>query len=877
MRQSLRRTIPGVWFFKIVLLAAFSICVPSFLQAQGTYAKIEASFTVNTPIADPFDYSNDVRVLIIQPDSSTVSLPAFNDGGTTWRVRHTPTMAGVYSISNLTLNGSPLSFSNLSPASWTVTGFPTSPGFVQVDPTNPRRFITSNGRRFFPVGQDVAWSYTNNPGGDYRVTTIFPKMGAAHENWSRVWMTHFYDWQGLGLNLDWPKVNNTFGQLSLPNARNWDAIVAAADQAGIHFQMVLQHHGQYSSTNISDTDPNWEQNPYNTANGGFLSSATNFFTDPTAQSLTKRKLRYIVARWGYSPSIMGFELFNEVQFTDAAHLNQWSIIESWHNTMATFLRSQDQYHHLITSSSVLNEPIWDQTDYYQHHDYPSDLISGIQGAPDITASQPVAPDFSGECGINFTPHVGISPPVWAGLMAAQSGGAQPWYWDTIDPNNDYFLIQAAADFVTVSGLADENALAQSSPLVTGGANGPLAFAFGGGFNAASQDTFTVGTAAPAGAGTAPPYLQGTYHRSYTPNGYTFNVNYPQTGTFSVQVLTIASSGAGLEIFLDGTLKTNISFPSAGSDTSTNFTASIAVSAGAHSINIYNPGLDWVLLGNLTFNPYVPALAGYAVGTNNWQALWLWNRTNVFAATPGPSVSGTVAVAGLNSGTYSGTWWDTFGAGAVSNFSFTVTNSSVPVTLTTPPILRSLALYVGIPAHAGIVAPNLNQTVATNSPSFNLPLVITNGGGLPLAYSLSSTSAVPAWLSFSSTNGYVSKSGALTVYLAFNPAGLAPGTYTFTLLVNTGDPLLPVTPLPISFTISSGTPAAPQLIFLSGSASQLVFQLQGDTNVAYVVQTSADLKAWIPFSTNMLPGGALIVTNVIPPGTSQQFWRALWQP
>ena len=80
----------------------------------------------------------------------------------------------------------------------------------------------------------------------------------------------------MGLNLDWPKVNNTFGQLSLPNARNWDAIVAAADQAGIHFQMTLQHHGQYSSTNISKIDPNWEQNPYNTANGGFLSSRDKF-------------------------------------------------------------------------------------------------------------------------------------------------------------------------------------------------------------------------------------------------------------------------------------------------------------------------------------------------------------------------------------------------------------------------------------------------------------------------------------------------------------------------------------------------------------------------------------------------------------------------
>jgi hypothetical protein len=862
---------------KIVLLATGLICIPTLIRAQGTFPKIEASFTVNTPIADPFDYSNDVRVLIVQPNASTISLPAFFDGGTTWRVRHTPTMAGTYSVSNITLNGSPLAFSNLSPASWTVTGFPTSPGFVRVDPTNPRRFITSNGRRYFPVGQNVAWGYSNSPSADYRVTTIFPKMGAAHENWSRVWMTHFYDWQGLGLNLDWPKVNNTFGQLSLNNARNWDAIVAAADQAGIHFQMTLQYHGQYSSITGSDVNPNWEQNPYNVANGGFLSNATNFFTDATAKALTKRKLRYIVARWGYSPAIMAFELFNEVQFTDAAYANKWTNIEAWHNEMAQFIRTNDVYHHLITSSSDLTRPIWDQTDYYQHHDYPSDLITGIRDAQDITVSQPIAPDFSGECGIDFTPHLGISPPVWAGLMAAQSGGAQPWYWDSIDPNNDYFLIQAAADFVTVSGLADQNALTKSTPQITGGALGPLAFSPGGNWSTATQSTFTVGASAPAGIGSAPSYLQGLYHHEMTPYGYTFQVNYPQNGTFSVQVLQIAQSGAGLEMFLDGNLRTNIAFPSAGGNTDTNFTASIAVSAGSHSINITNNGLDWILLGNITLNPYVSGLGAYAIGTNNWQALWIWNRTNVFAASPGPSITGTVAIAGLDLGTYAGTWWDTFGSGVLSNFNFTVISSSVPVILATPPVLRSVALYVGIPAQAGITAPDLNQTVASNAPAFNLPLVITNSGGLPLSWSLSSTSAIPAWLSFSSTNGYVSKSSALTVYLAFNPAGLPPGTYTFTLFVNTSDPTLPVTTLPISFTISSGQPAAPQLQVLSGAGGQLVFQLSGDTNVAYVVQTSTDLMTWIPVSTNTLPGGTLILTNPIVPGPFQEFWRALWQP
>jgi hypothetical protein len=274
---------------------------------------------------------------------------------------------------------------------------------------------------------------------------------------------------------------------------------------------------------------------------------------------------------------------------------------------------------------------------------------------------------------------------------------------------------------------------------------------------------------------------------------------------------------------------------------------------------------------------VPTLGAYAVGTNNWQALWLWNRINVFAATPGPSVSGTVAVAGLDPGTYSGTWWDTFGAGAISNFTFTVASTNMPVTLATPPILRSMALYVGVPAQSGIIAPNLTQTVASNSSPFNLPLVITNSGGLPLAYSLSTTSTNPAWLSFSSTNGYVSKSGAVTVYLAFNPTGLAAGTYNFTFFLNTSDPLQPVVTLPISFTILSSLPSAPKLQVLSASVGQFVFRLQGDTGVPYVVQTSTDLVTWTSISTNMLAGGVLNITNSISPSSSGVFWRALWQP
>jgi hypothetical protein len=361
----------------------------------------------------------------------------------------------------------------------------------------------------------------------------------------------------------------------------------------------------------------------------------------------------------------------------------------------------------------------------------------------------------------------------------------------------------------------------------------------------------------------------------TPNGYTFLVNYPQPGTFSVQVLIIAASGAGLQISVDGVVKTNIAWASTGSDVSTNYTTSISVPTGAHTILLYNPGLDWIDLGNITLNPYVTLLGAYALGNTNFYAGWIWHRTNLFNLTASATVSGIVSVAGLNPGTYSTTWWDTFAGTVISNFNVTVSDTN-PITLNTPAILRSTALYLGRPAQASLGLPGLTPSALSNSPPFNLPLLITNSGGLPLAYSLSFTSAVPAWLTFSSTNGYVSGASALTVGLGFNPSNLPAGTYTFTVFLNTSDPLKSVTVMPISFTILTGVPVAPQLTVLPGPVGQFVFQVQGQMSTPYVVQSSMDFLTWASVSTNVLPGGAMNFTNPILPAPSQQFWRALWQ-
>ena len=186
---------PRSGFLVLPLLLAATLSVRA-----DHYPKIEAAFSITNLATDPFDYTvTDVRVQITQPDFTALSLPAFFDGGTTWRVRHTPTQWGLYQISGITLNGSPLAVSNLQPSSWTVAGTPTSPGYVRVDPANTNKFITSNGRRHYPLGHNVAW-WVNNT----NLPNIISKLGGARENWSRIWMMDFYD----SLNLEWPKVGS---------------------------------------------------------------------------------------------------------------------------------------------------------------------------------------------------------------------------------------------------------------------------------------------------------------------------------------------------------------------------------------------------------------------------------------------------------------------------------------------------------------------------------------------------------------------------------------------------------------------------------------------------------------------------------------------
>ena len=339
-----------------------------------------------------------------------------------------------------------------APSDWSIKS-PQNALFVRLDTRDKTRFSYSDGARYFPLGHNQAWHTDGLPD----IPQLFDKMGESGENWSRVWMCH---WDKE--NLDWPRPAGDFGTLNLNVARRWDAIVWAAERNKIAFQMVLQHHGQYST----QVNSNWNDNPYNVKNGGFLKTPQEFFTNAQAKALTRRKLRYAVARWGYSPSILAWELWNEVQFTDAARHHQWNEIAQWHREMASFLRAQDVQNHLITTSSMESIPaaIGAALDYEQNHIYPADLIAALQN----TASKTPKATFVGEFGprdLKDPQGVYLHAGLWSGLMNGQGGAPQYWFWDLVEKHNFYSQFGSAAAFLEASDFAMQNNLRRVAPKI----------------------------------------------------------------------------------------------------------------------------------------------------------------------------------------------------------------------------------------------------------------------------------------------------------------------------------------------------------------------------------------------------------------------------
>ena len=184
------------------------------------------------------------------------------------------------------------------------------------------------------------WPDENFDDNVYWYNNYLPKLAAQGGNWIRVWMS---DWC-FGIE-DNPGTLNNYAQ---DQAWLLDDLFGQLESSGMVVQLCLNYANQY---NGPGGYVDWTKIPYNSANGGPLVYDYDIWTNATAQTYLNMRWRYITARWGYSTSLLDYELFNEVDNSDqsATYINNGDVA-AWHNTQRNELNSLNPQTHMVSTS-----------------------------------------------------------------------------------------------------------------------------------------------------------------------------------------------------------------------------------------------------------------------------------------------------------------------------------------------------------------------------------------------------------------------------------------------------------------------------------------------------------------------------------------------
>lgn len=692
----------GLFLVSLLLLPLTDLRAQDAAQV-GLLELVEIPFELAGDFKNPYDPTEiAIDALFTAPSGETLRVPAFymqpyaqtcqencgadrlepsGQGG--WRVRFSPTQSGEWSyrIEATTEAGT----TTVREGRFTVAASETR-GFVRVSP-NKRYFTFQNGESYFPIGQNLGWSGENIGGMDTYLAWL-DDLHASGANYARV----FADTAWF-IGLDWGR---TPGDYNDDQAAAWrmDTLLEAAHQRGIYLQVVLIWHRAFiQNSNIpvvipsdmprADTGADFDGHSYNAINGGVLTSPAQFFQNTTVKNLLRQRLRYMVARWGYSPNIFAWELITDVDrlpgYDSQTHLD-------YINELADYVRELDPYPHLLTagSSQALPELIAnDRFDFAQIHAYQRRPIeeAGDQATTILTAlyqTQQLAqkPLLLTEFSLNpwYEPTaddpngIHLRDTIWAAAFSGAAGSGMSQWWDTyIAPQDLYGLYSPLVRFA--AGV-EWNVL-ELQPFQVGLVTQkevPYEALRIDNFNRALRGVSPPDTIYRLLADGAVPSTTSLSSYLYSVNGFnaiasrpqTFIVTPPMPTTLAIGIRDISPSGnANLVITLDDQPYTSLELTAGSKGAAIN----IPLPAGDHRLVLDNTGDDWVELDYIEIPNYRAPLraVGLADRTHGVALIWLQNRAATWqnaAAGIDPAVLHfRMDVPAMTPGVYRVEFWD----------------------------------------------------------------------------------------------------------------------------------------------------------------------------------------------------------------------------
>lgn len=407
------------------------------------YNKVEIDIELMQKFNNPY-MQEDIAVdmLITVPSGKKLVLPCYFLSGESgklshWKARYTPQESGVYEYRFQLMKGGKVK--EASKVQNFEVGKSNEPGFLHTKSDWVLEF--DNGQPFRGIGENICWESRANDDSkffknlhekserynyDYLLTEFAKNGGNFYRTWICSWNLPI-DYKTSFNNTRYTETEEYYNPSALDRM---DYLVQLSENLDLYIMLTLGQGG------------------FSTKDCGVVDSDEEFFVSKKARAWYKNRLRYIVARWGYSTSIAMWEFFNEVDNVQFRHKNNpidGKGIVDWHEEMSTYLKQIDPYRHIVTTSishrdieglnSVKNIDINQKHIYNKTSTIPAEIKRYVEefGKPYIIGEfsrewdwSKNFDEFADEMDIDF------KRGIWYGVFSPTPVTPMSWWWEYFD-------------------------------------------------------------------------------------------------------------------------------------------------------------------------------------------------------------------------------------------------------------------------------------------------------------------------------------------------------------------------------------------------------------------------------------------------------------
>ena len=329
--------------------------VTRLTAAPALYERVDFVITLTGQWEDPYRSAEaQLDLELVAPSGRAVKVPSYFERGASgatsvWHTRFAP--ARNRHLPRPLRFPEPRSRTESAPFDFTVAPS-AAKGFLHL--ANAWTFRFDNGAPFRGIGENLCWESRSfddshhfkslHENQRYNYEYLVGMLAANGGTFFRTWMCQW------NLPLEWKQVTDTVrytddpGHFNASAIQRLDQLVELAAMTDTYFMLALDPHGSLLGSG-------WAANPYNRQERRACGHAGGILHPPAARAQYQDRLRYLVARWGYSPHLAIWEFFNEM---DNAMYGQKparipdEVVTAWHTEMSAYLRALDPvrpHHH----------------------------------------------------------------------------------------------------------------------------------------------------------------------------------------------------------------------------------------------------------------------------------------------------------------------------------------------------------------------------------------------------------------------------------------------------------------------------------------------------------------------------------------------------